>query len=158
MGMCLYYMSVGPIQPAAVHAITAQVERANRTRHWVLCEPIGFDPLGRDGRLGGSSKLNLLPTPEELAQAAPDTSDRNDVRFLIKQLCRWSKRYGITWSLSFEGMPLGEIVAGKCDEELWRKVLGFASLGEILGDLSNLGGRVGEDADRPPLRIWQEPE
>jgi hypothetical protein len=157
MGMGLHYTTLAAVEPAVRHAIERDAERANRRQTWVLCEPIGFFPEDQDpdGRLSGFSKLNLFPTPEELAEAGPAGRNANDVRFLVSQLCQWSRKYGLDWRLCFETELLGTITDGRCETRLQERIDGLASFAEALGeDVSE--GR--EEPGGPPLRIWQEPD
>jgi hypothetical protein len=139
MGMGLHYTTLAAVEPAVRLAIERDAERANRRQTWVLCE------------LSGYSKLNLLPTPEELAEAGFAGRGAKNLRFLVKQLCRWSRKYGLVWQLRFEGELLGTITDGRCEGRLQERIDGLASLGEALGEL--YGGEEG-----PLLRIWPEPE
>jgi hypothetical protein len=157
MGMGLHYTTLAAVEPAVRHAIERDAERANRRQTWVLCEPIGFFPQDQDpnGKLSGFSKLNLFPTAEELAAAGSAGRNANDVRFLVTQLCRWSREYGLDWRLCFESELLGTITDGRCAGRLEEQIDGLASFGEALGE------HFGEEADeprRPSLRIWREPE
>ncbi|HEV3260389.1 MAG TPA: hypothetical protein VG013_26270 [Gemmataceae bacterium] len=157
MAMGLHYTTVAAVEPAVRHAIERDSKRANRRQTWVLCEPIGFFPEDQDpdGKLSGFSKLNLFPTPEELVEAGSAGRNANDVRFLVTQLCRWSRKYGLVWQLRFESELLGTITDGRCEARLQERIDGLASLGEALGE------HFGEETDEPggpSLRIWDEPQ
>src|SRR5262249_11224556 len=136
MGMGLHYTTLASVEPAVRHAIERYAERANRRQTWVLCEPIHFFPEGHDpdGKLSGFSKLNLFPTPEELAEAGSAGRHANDVRFLVMQLCRWSRRHGLDWRLCFETELLGNITDGRCEARLEERIDGLASFAEALGE------------------------
>ncbi len=158
MGLCLYYTTPEIVQPAVRQAIERDARRLNRKQPWTLCEPILFLSPGRDACLTGCNKLNLFPSPEEVARSAPPGTDQNDFQVLLKQLCRWSRRHGITWEVTFEDELLGVIAAGQCGEELRQRMEGFGSLGEVLGNLSAETGEQGQEPSGPSLRLWPGPD
>jgi hypothetical protein len=140
MGVCLCYTAAEPLSPAKVEAIIVDADAAVRDARqpWLWCEPLKlFSPeFGR--KLSGWSKLNLIPHPDDRADAARYPDAENDVKFLLKQLCRLSREHGVTWELRIDSDPLGTIAEGLCEPGLEEAIDALSEMGEDL-DPDELG-------------------
>jgi hypothetical protein len=162
MGVCLNFRSAGPVEPGVAAAIRRARGRGLGDQPWVLCEPPHFhrDP-DEDGRLVGSSKLNLMPDAEELAEAG---GRRDDLDRLLEILCGLSQKHGVNWDLDIDGHELGSIVEGVCDEQVRGALEAFAALADDLTeglglddlDVDSEGNEPRGDAPGP--RLWRGPE
>ncbi len=139
MGVTLEYHTKSTVASDKVQAIVAASREPNN-QPWLLCEPIHFfDMPGFENQLFGASKLNLMPDPEEKAEAEANyDSEKNDLEFLIDKLEELSRRFDIDWMILIEGSPLGSIKNGRCDPEVRSAVEAMASVSEELGDLGDL--------------------
>jgi hypothetical protein len=161
VGVLLCFTSVESASPEVEAAIRAEPRERGGGRSWVLCEPPHFYPTEEDGLLRGGSKLNLHPWADELAEVSKAPGERNDLQELLRLLCAWSGRHGLTWELEVDGMPLGRIEGGACQGDVEGALEAFADLAEYLGEEFP---REWPDYDggEPPggrgLRIWEEPE
>jgi hypothetical protein len=161
MGVRLFFTSVGPVDPDIAAAIRCDLQRPADEQPWVLCEPPHFGPTGADGRLRGSSKLNLHPWADEWESASRVPVERNDLQELLHRLVSWSGQHGITWELTVDGTPLGRIADGVCPAGLEATLESFADVGQFLAEEfpqefppQGTGGQPGQ----PGPRLWQEPE
>jgi hypothetical protein len=102
---------------------------------WLLCEPPHFLPYEADGRLRGRTKLNLHPSPDELAEALAVEAERNDLQELIHRLCECSSRHSLTWELRVEDDRLGSIRDGVAEAGVRRAV-------EVMEEMAGLRPRL----------------
>lgn len=164
MGVSLYYTSLQPVPKKVEEAIRAELRQYQRKQPWLLCEPPGLYDTEEDSRLRGGSKLNLHPWADEMEAAAASHPKRNDIQELVRLLCEWSERYGITWLLDIDGDRLGRIEDGVCQGDLLGRLEAIADLAMFLGQEypRHYPDRRGTDDSGPPtshgLRIWPGPK
>lgn len=151
MGFTINYRSTRPASPAEVEAINQAAEEACRGHTWLSCEPpVGFR-IDDEGYLGGSSKPNFHPHPDDVASAAREGLPGGTARDLLDVLCRLSQEYGIDWEIShdYSDGPIGFIREGVCDVDVQTQVEIFADVAEELGSLNDdeFFGRRRDDED-----------
>lgn len=107
-------------------AILAECEKARQGHDW-WCESIRFATFRPkdDGRLMGWIKLSLggytardgsyITIDEE---DADDLMARRDVTVILRWLCFWSVRFGVSWSLELAGVDMGLVENGKVTEKV----------------------------------------
>lgn len=175
MGVCIYFRSESPVTADVERAVRAASSESSDEQPWLYCEPPHFlVPFDTDGLLG-SSKLNLMPHPEEAAEAATLNPERHDFHELLYRLCDWSTRFGIAWKLDIEDEPIGTIRNGECDASVTDAINGLADVaGQLESDSFDAGPSFGltdpaddsperkPDDDRhddpPILRLWPGPD
>lgn len=124
MGISLDYSTVDPVDPTTSAAIMEHVARIVGKRDW-WCEPINFFESGEnDGRLYGGNKI-FLPGYStgsgSYVEVDPDDDSFmawRDTRFILDLLGEWSKQFGISWTVSCAGEPVGVVRNGSCDENI----------------------------------------
>lgn len=137
MGVDIVYFTKSDVSLEDVRAITAAAREPDN-QPWLLCEPICFlDMPGYENRLFGASKLNLMPAPEDKADAENYDTDRNDLEFLLDKLCDLSERFHVDWTIQIEDGEIGLIVNGVCDPGVRDAVEAMAGLTDELGEYGN---------------------
>lgn len=139
MGVTIEYYTKSEVDLDEVRAIVAATKEPNG-QPWILCEPIHFfDMPGFEKQLFGASKLNLLPDPDEKAEAdANYHPEKNDLEFLLDKLAEISQRFNVDWMIQIEGSPIGSIDDGVCDDTVREAVKAMADVAEELGSLGDL--------------------
>ena len=95
-----------------------------------------MDMPGFENQLFGASKLNLMPDPDEKAEAEANYNpEKNDLEFLLDKLAEISARFSIDWAIQIEGSPVGSIDNGVCDPAVRDAVEAMADVAGELGDL-----------------------
>lgn len=140
MGVTIEYYTKSDVTLEIVKAIVAATNEPDN-QPWLLCEPIHFFNMpGFENQLFGASKLNLMPDPDEKAEAvAYYDSEKNDLEFLIDKLAEISGRFGIDWVVQIEGSPIGSIENGVCDPAVRDAVEAMADVAGEIGDLGDFG-------------------
>lgn len=140
MGVSIDYYTKSTVAAESVKAIVAAANEPNN-QPWLLCEPIHFvDMPGFENQLFGASKLNLMPDPDEKAEAEANYhSDKNDLEFLLDKLAEISERFSIDWAIQIEGSPIGSIENGVCEPDVREAVEAMADIAGQLGDLGDFG-------------------
>jgi hypothetical protein len=126
MGVSLFYKTAGPVSATVRGAILAEAGRINRDRRWWSESIIFFDLPGQTtgatglAPLTGDTKLFYSGVYSDASggYVEVDFDDDQfmairDAAFIVRQLVRWSREYGIDWSLVMAGAELGIIVAGE---------------------------------------------
>jgi hypothetical protein len=164
MGVRLYYTSLRAVPEEIDQAVRAELDQYSREQPWLLCEPPMLYETEKDGKLRGGSKLNIHPWADEMEKAAASQPERNDIQELLRLLCDWSDRYGISWRLDIDGDRLGKIEGGVCRGDLLGKLEAIAGLSMFLGEEhpARHPGPTKRDRPEPPpsqgLRIWPGPD
>ena len=127
MGICICYESKESKSKEVLEAINKDLIETVDQQPWLLCEPPKVI-LGSENRLTGWSKINLMPDPEEAAEAEEFETDKNDLEVLVLMLSSWSKEYEITWQLRLEDEPIGEIISGVCDDRINNTIRSLSEL------------------------------
>ncbi|HJZ97125.1 MAG TPA: hypothetical protein VKE70_11520, partial [Candidatus Solibacter sp.] len=125
MGVVLYYKSTSPVDESVRRKIIGESTTLESRRDW-WTEPLCFYSETRcPGELAGRSKINPPDqfTSREGETLAVDLRDGSfmvyaDVRFIVAQLCDWSRQHGLRWTLSCDGREAGRIEGGSADEAL----------------------------------------
>ena len=136
MGVTIEYYTKSDVAFDNVKAIVAATNEPDN-QPWLLCEPIHFlDMPGFENQLFGASKLNLMPDPDEKAEAEANYNpEKNDLEFLLDKLAEISARFSIDWAIQIEGSPVGSIDNGVCDPAVRDAVEAMADVAGELGDL-----------------------
>jgi hypothetical protein len=118
MGISLSYDSIEDTPQWVQDAIKKDAKHINSEREW-WCEPIWFSDWPEDeGKLSGDTKLyRFMYSTHNGSIVTVDPSDNRfmvarDTRFIIQQLVRWSKEYGVNWRLIMEE-EIGTISDGR---------------------------------------------
>lgn len=137
MGVTIAYFTKTDVTPDEVTAIVAASQEPDN-QPWLYCEPIHFlDMPGFENRLFGASKLNLMPDPDEKAEAEANYDpEKNDLEFLLDKLAEISQRFDVNWEIQIEGSPVGSIENGVCDDEV-REAIELMS--NLSGNLDQFG-------------------
>ena len=140
MGVSIDYVTQSQISPETRAAIVAASDEPD-SQSWNLCEPICFfdDVPGYENRLFGSSKLNMMPHPDDCAAQNDRSTECNDLEFLLNQLCNYSKKFQVNWVVQVEGSELGVIENGTAEKSLMeavRAMAQFSSFNDEFGDLT----------------------
>ena len=136
MGVVLYYRSASPVDELVHREIVGESRALENDRDW-WAEPIYFYAEPRKpGELAGRTKIS---PPDEFISprggiVAVDAKDGwfmvyADVRFIVTQLCGWSMKHGLSWTLSCDGYDVGRIERGSVDEALSKFLRGLAKNG-----------------------------
>jgi hypothetical protein len=119
MGVSLSYWATSRVPDAVASAIKADAARVNGTRDW-WCEPLCFFDWPQSGsNLAGNTKpayALFYGGSENLVEIDHDDNQfmaRRDFQFIIDQLCKWSREYGVSWQLHFADGDLGVIENGQ---------------------------------------------
>ena len=148
MGFTIYYRSTRRLSPARAKAVRRATDTLTAGRTWLSCEPVGFFPDQKDGRLFGGSKPNFQPHPDDVAAAAREGLPDGTVRDMIEVLCTLSRDFGVDWEFSHDHDPgpIGFIRGGVCEQRLREQVEAFGDLGgilrEMMGDFETPSGRA----------------
>lgn len=136
MGVTIEYYTKSDVKLDEVKAIVAAANEPD-SQPWLLCEPINFLQMsGFENQLFGASKLNLMPHPDEKAEAEANyNSEQNDLTFLLNKLEELSKRFGVAWVIQLEGSPIGSIENGVCEPAVRDAIEAMADLADEFGDL-----------------------
>lgn len=120
MGVSFTYRTNESVSDETRASITEEANSMKRS--WTTTESIIFfdDPECPD-RLTGDSKIFI----EGLAETLPGNGGVGDTRFIIEKLCEWSTRFGLSWHITAEGADIGDIRAGKADEQVMGMVESF---------------------------------
>jgi len=137
MGFTIYYRSTQRISTARANAIRRATTALSAGRTWLSCEPVGFFPRQRDGRLFGGSKPNFQPHPDDAAAAARSTLPDGTVRDVIDILCRLSRDYEVDWEFSHDHDPgpIGFIRGGVCEQGVREQLEAIGDLGGLLAEM-----------------------
>lgn len=135
MGITIEYYTKTEVALEEVKAIVAATNEPN-DQPWLLCEPLKFfDMPGFENQLFGASKLNLMPDPDDKADAdANYNPEKNDLEFLLDKLAELSQRFSVDWAIQIEGAPIGSIDNGRCDSEVLNAVEAMADVAGELDD------------------------
>ena len=153
MGVSLSYWSVQKPSSEVIEAIKADAYRVNATRHW-WCERLKFfDWQGYEGYLAGDTKVipmayfGQIEGEDNLLMAA------REVFFIVGQLKRWWKQYGIDWRLDCEGQE-GFIIGGQLDSGAQQLVADFRAMAEIPDEMSEaeMESKAAQILERHPSR------
>ncbi len=123
MGVSLSYTTDENVSAELRASVASESAIINCKRRW-WCEPICFfDWPGREGKLAGDSKLFVLdyPSPDGVVELDPLEDlflAMNDLLFIVRYLCKWSKSYSLSWRLDFAGDSIGGIEDGRPDKAL----------------------------------------
>ena len=139
MGVNLEFFTKADVTLDEVKSIVAATKEPN-DQPWILCEPIQFlDMPGYEDRLFGVSKLNLMPDPQEKAEAEANSSaDKNDLEFLLDKLTEISERFKVDWEIQIEGAPIGSIEDGVCDPAVRSAIEAMAEVAQELGEFGDM--------------------
>src|SRR5262249_23548203 len=125
MGVVMHYKSASPVDESVRRQIIDESTTLESRRDW-WTEPIWFysEPLS-SGELAGRTKINPpdVFTSSDGETLAVDSRDGwfmvyADVRFIVAQLCDWSRQHGLGWMVSCDGEEAGRIERGSADEAL----------------------------------------
>lgn len=143
MGVSLDYVSRTAVAADVSTAVHTDAERLSGARNWTTSEPIHFfDHPDFQGKLWGCSKYGFFdPISTDEEEAAQ--SSTGDLEFIVEQLCRWSREYGVTWEVSSMGEHLCSISAGQCDPS----IESFLAFFDHIEDFAMLGDGDDEDAE-----------
>jgi len=126
MGVTLDYCTLEPLEPAVRNAILQEAASIIPTRDW-WCESMMFyDPefSEYEGCLSGGNKIFLSGyTANDGTYVNVDLDEDNlmacrDASFIVALLSAWSKRFGISWSVSCAGENIGMVDGGGPNEYL----------------------------------------
>jgi hypothetical protein len=136
MGFSVYYRSTLPVAKTVQDAILEAADAASDGRTWLSCEPICFFRC-EDGYLGGGSKPNYMPHPDDAADAASQGLPDGTLRDVLDILCRLSRDHSVDWEISHDhgDEPVGYIHGEVRDDEVSARIEGLADLGNILTDV-----------------------
>ncbi len=133
MGFSVAYETAELISPALQREMIAVTNELSSDRAWLSCEP----PLlmNRGGILGGASKPNFSPHPDELAAAKAAGERDGTLSDLIQILCSVSSQFDVDWVISHDcsNGPLGCIRCGRCDPEVQDQCQVLSELAEEIG-------------------------
>lgn len=125
MGVTFDYSTIEPVSKDVRECILKELEQTVKRHDW-WCEPMWFSkPKGENDKLVGWNKLFLVSgyTSSDGSFIELDDADdadeqmaRRDAVFILRQLCTWSQKYGVSWSLEIADVDLGTIVAGEISE------------------------------------------
>jgi hypothetical protein len=88
-----------------------------------------------DGLLGGSSKPNFTPHPDDVASAEAEGLPDGTLNDLLDILCQLSRQFNVDWEISrdYSDGPLGYIRGGNIDEDVRTQCTAFNDLAADLG-------------------------
>ena len=135
MGVTLGYRTTEPVAEEVRAKILDEAYELVPPRGWWWAESLSFlDPDEEEDRtLAGVSKISwpgyTIAAGEfvEIDDADDELMAYLDTRFIVEQLCRWSREHGLTWVVDCVGEELGTVQGGECDEDLQEALDGFAS-------------------------------
>jgi hypothetical protein len=135
MGFEIHYRSTRPITRTEAAAIERATKKLVRGRTWLSCEPVIL-AHEEDGHLGGGSKPNFEPHPDDAAAAAEEGLPDGTTQDLLDILCELSREYRIDWEIShdYSGGQVGHIRNAKCDGQVRNMIRTFANFGGLLGE------------------------
>ncbi|MGL6094773.1 MAG: hypothetical protein ACRC7O_03080 [Fimbriiglobus sp.] len=152
MGFAVMYRSTRPVAPAETDAIRQTVRTASEGRTWLGCEPVHLHP-DDDGYLFGISKPNILPHPEDAADAARSGLPDGTARDMLDVLCRISRDHAVDWALSHDYDPhIGFIRAGVCDGTVLDQIVVFADMSMMLAEEAGDWEADPADVETPAAR------
>ena len=141
MGFSISYTSTEQISPAVQTEMIAALSGLSQNRTWLSCEPPRL--ANHAGLLGGSSKPNFSPHPEDVASAKASGQSDGTVNDLLEILCELSRRFGVDWEIShdYSEGPLGYIRQGDCDDDVRTQCEAFGDVAvdilDVMGELDN---------------------
>jgi len=125
MSMTIDYATVEPVQVAIYQKMNADTDQLLNTYDW-WAEPMTISYEKKSKRVDGSARIFLGSyttdngkTLVRVTEAEDYLLACNDGRKIIKQLESWSESYSVSWKVDVSGEPLGNIVKGKTDKEIY---------------------------------------
>ena len=129
MSSSLSYESYAPLAEDVRSSVTAHIESAAGDYDW-WCEPIHFfDRPDLPEHLTGNTKLFLLhddPSSDSFMAHADATK-------IVELLASASREFGISWKLSLEGAPVGNVVDGAPDADATDSLNGLLEICTMMG-------------------------
>jgi hypothetical protein len=139
VGFTVYYRSTVPVDVGVANRIRTAIQKANKGRTWLSCEPVCLFEDQEDGHLFGGSKPNFAPHPDDIAAAEREDLPDGTINDVLQILCDVSETHGVDWEISHDELPgpIGFVRNGIPDPELIGQIEAFAGICGSLGDLES---------------------
>jgi hypothetical protein len=132
MTTTLDYTTIEPVPDAPAAQILASAE-STLSRDW-WCEPLSLRQRAHSKKLTGSTRLFLrdYTLPNGKYQLVPEEEEFllicSDATFIVACLADWSAKFNLSWLLTMDENPVGEITGGEPSTQLTRLLDGFCSM------------------------------
>ena len=127
MGFAIGYETTEVVSRDAAKSIIATAFDMVKGRTWLSCGPVLLHH-DETGRLGGSSKPNFMPHPDDIASAQMEGLSDGTVKDVLDVLCALSTRFNIDWLISHDYGVVGFIRNGICDSDVQTQCYAFNDL------------------------------
>lgn len=127
MGFAIGYDTTEAVSREVARRIIARAAQMAEGRTWLSCEPIILEQDAA-GRVGGSSKPNFMPHPDDVASARAEGLPDGTVNDLLEILCALSTQFGVDWEISHDYGFVGFIREGICDPDVKTQCNAFNDL------------------------------